>query len=157
MRANIERLTDDVAGKKGNIVDDPIKLKIYSNDCPDLTLIDLPGITRIDVHGQKDIERVTTEMAARYCKDPKTIILCVIPANQDMAVSDGLKLARDWDRNQERTIGVITKIDIMDKGTSAKRMLMNEEIHLKLGYIGIVNRAQEDINNRVPVEVALRK
>ncbi len=39
----------------------------------------------------------------------------------------------------------------MDKGTSAKRMLMNEEIHLKLGYIGIVNRAQEDINNRVPV------
>lgn len=157
MRANIERLTDDVAGKKGNIVDDPIKLKIYSNDCPDLTLIDLPGITRIDIHGQKDIEKVTTEMAARYCKDPKTIILCVIPANQDMAVSDGLKLARDWDRNQERTIGVITKIDIMDKGTSAKRMLMNEEIHLKLGYIGIVNRAQEDINNRVPVEVALRK
>ena len=157
MRANIERLTDDVAGKKGNIVDDPIKLKIYSNDCPDLTLIDLPGITRIDIHGQKDIEKVTTEMAARYCKDPKTIILCVIPANQDMAVSDGLKLARDWDRNQERTIGVITKIDIMDKGTSAKRMLMNEEIHLKLGYIGIVNRAQEDINNRVPVDVALRK
>ena len=157
MRANIEKLTDDIAGKKGNIVDDPIKLKIYSNDCPDLTLIDLPGITRIDIHGQKDIEKVTTEMAARYCKDPKTIILCVIPANQDMAVSDGLKLARDWDRNQERTIGVITKIDIMDKGTSAKRMLMNEEIHLKLGYIGIVNRAQEDINNRVPVDVALRK
>lgn len=90
-------------------------------------------------------------MAGRYCKDPKTIILCVIPANQDMAVSDGLKLARDWDRNQERTIGVITKIDIMDKGTSAKKMLLNEEIHLKLGYIGIVNRAQEDINNRVPV------
>lgn len=96
-------------------------------------------------------------MAARYCKDPKTIILCVIPANQDMAISDGLKLARDWDRNQERTIGVLTKIDIMDKGTSAKRMLMNEEIHLKLGYIGIVNRAQEDINNRVPVDVALKR
>ena len=65
-------------------------------------------------------------MAGRYCKDPKTIILCVIPANQDMAISDGLKLAREWDRTQERTIGVITKIDIMDKGTSAKKMLMNE-------------------------------
>lgn len=45
----------------------------------------------------------------------------------------------------------------MDKGTSAKKMLMNEEIHLKLGYIGIVNRAQEDINNRVPVDVALKR
>lgn len=44
----------------------------------------------------------------------------------------------------------------MDKGTSAKKMLMNEEIHLKLGYIGIVNRAQEDIKNKVPVEQALK-
>lgn len=65
-------------------------------------------------------------MAGFYCKDPKTIILCVIPANQDLSTSDGLKLARDWDKTGERTIGVITKIDIMDKGTSAKRMLMNE-------------------------------
>jgi len=44
----------------------------------------------------------------------------------------------------------------MDKGTNAKKMLMNEEIHLKLGYIGIVNRAQEDIINKVPVDVALK-
>ena len=91
-----------------------------------------------------------------YCKDPKTIILCVIPANQDLSTSDGLKLAREWDKAGERTIGVVTKIDIMDKGTNAKKMLMNEEIHLKLGYIGIVNRAQEDIINKVPVEVALK-
>ena len=61
-----------------------------------------------------------------YCADPKTIILCVIPANQDMATSDGLKLAREWDRDGIRTIGCITKIDIMDKGTNAKKMLLNE-------------------------------
>lgn len=95
-------------------------------------------------------------MAKRYCSDPKTIILCVIPANQDLSTSDGLKLAREWDPKGERTIGVITKIDIMDKGTSAKKMLMNDEIFLKLGYIGIVNRAQQDIKNKVPVEVALK-
>ena len=126
VKLNIEKLTDDVAGKGGMIVNDPIKLKIYSNDCPDLTIIDLPGITRIDVKGQKDVEKVTTEMAGFYCKDHKTIILCVIPANQDLSTSDGLKLARDWDKLGERTIGVITKIDIMDKGTSARKMLMNE-------------------------------
>lgn len=148
---NIAKLTDDVAGTGANIVDDPIKLRIYSVDCPDLTIIDLPGITRIDIKGQKDVERITTEMAMRYCGDPKTIILCVIPANQDLSTSDGLKLAREWDAKGERTIGVITKIDIMDKGTSAKKMLLNEEIHLRLGYIGIVNRAQEDIKNEVPV------
>jgi hypothetical protein len=66
VRSNIEKLTDDVAGKGGQIVNDPIKLRIYSNDCPDLTIIDLPGITRIDVRGQKDVERITTEMAGEY-------------------------------------------------------------------------------------------
>lgn len=66
MRTNIEKLTDDVAGKGGHIVNDPIKLRIYSNDTPDLTIIDLPGITRIDVKGQKDVEKVTTEMAGLY-------------------------------------------------------------------------------------------
>lgn len=69
-------------------------------------------------------------MAKRYCIDPKTIILCVIPANQDLSTSDGLKLAREWDVEQKRTVGVITKIDIMDKGTSAKKMLLNQEIRL---------------------------
>jgi hypothetical protein len=39
----------------------------------------------------------------------------------------------------------------MDKGTSAKKMLLNEEIPLRLGFIGIKNRAQEDIINKVPV------
>ena len=66
MRTNIEKLTDDVAGKGGQIVNDPIKLRVYSSDCPDLTIIDLPGITRIDVKGQKDVEKVTTEMAGTY-------------------------------------------------------------------------------------------
>ena len=65
VRSNIEKLTDEVAGTRCQIVDDPIKLRIYSNDCPDLTIIDLPGITRIDVKGQKDVEKVTTEMAAK--------------------------------------------------------------------------------------------
>ena len=53
--ANIQKLTDEIAGTHGNIVNDPIKLRVYSVDCPDLTIIDLPGITRIDMKGQKDI------------------------------------------------------------------------------------------------------
>jgi len=68
-------------------------MAIYSADCPDLTIIDLPGITRIplkDSDQTKDIERVTKTMASRYCSDKRTIILCVIPANMDMSTSDGL-------------------------------------------------------------------
>lgn len=62
-------------------------------------------------------------MATRYVADPRTIILCVIPANVDMTTSDGLQMARELDPRGIRTVGVITKIDIMDRGTNAKRML----------------------------------
>jgi len=133
-------------------------LNVFSNSCPDLTLIDLPGITRIPLaqsDQKEDIEKITKNMAATYCKDPRTIILCVIPANQDMSTSDGLQMARELDPNGERTIGVITKIDIMDKGTNAKKGLLGQEIPLKLGFVGVKGRSQQDIMDKMRVKRAL--
>lgn len=52
--------------------------------------------------------------------------MAVIPANADMSTSQGLDLARRWDPKGERTLGVITKIDIMDRGTDAKNMILNK-------------------------------
>lgn len=89
--------------------------------------------------------------------DPRTIILCVIPANADITNSDGLQMAREIDKRGVRTVGVITKIDIMDRGTNAKKMLMNQEVPLRLGYVGVKNRAQEDIINQIPVKDAIAK
>lgn len=92
-----------------------------------MTLIDLPGITRISQEEQDiDIEKTTTEMAKRYCIEERTIILAVIPANADMSTSQGLDLARKWDPDGSRTLGVITKIDIMDRGTDASKMIQNQ-------------------------------
>lgn len=125
-------------------MDKPIVLTIYSPTCPDLTLIDLPGITRIPLSGSDqplDIEKITRAMAHRYVSDPRTIILTVIPANADISTSDALQMARDLDPKGIRTVGVITKIDIMDKGTNAKRMLLGQEVPLRLGYVGIKNRS----------------
>lgn len=121
-------------------------------------MIDLPGITKVPLRnsGQsEDIERVTRDMVTRYIKDEKTIILVVVPANQDISTSDGLQLAKQIDPDGRRTIGVITKIDIMDRGTDAKKLLLGEEIHLKLGWVGIVNRSQADINEDKRVKNAL--
>ena len=61
-------------------------------------------------------------------KDERTIILCVIPANADISTSDGLQMARQLDPEGKRTIGVITKIDIMDRGTNAKNMLVGKDV-----------------------------
>lgn len=160
VRKQIDILTDKIAGKKKGIVDKPIVITIHSYSCPDLTVIDLPGITRIPLQGSdqgKDIEKVTKKMCLRYVKDPRTIILCVIPANADMTTSDALQMARDLDPKGVRTLGVITKIDIMDRGTNAKRMLLGQEVPLRLGYVGVKNRSQQDINDNMRVVKALKE
>ena len=158
VRETIEQLTDDVCKSDKNIVDKPIVLNVYSQTCPDLTLIDLPGVTRVPVGDQpKNIEEITKNMATRYCEDPLTIILCVIAANTDIATSDGLKLAKELDVNGSRTLGVLTKLDIMDQGTDAKKALMNEEIPLKLGYVGVKNRSKQDLVDKIPMKEAFKK
>jgi vacuolar protein sorting-associated protein 1 len=158
VRDAINELTDKVCGVSKDIVDKPIVLNVYSPTCPDLTLVDLPGITKIAIAGQRhDIEKVTRAMCHRYMSDSRTIILCVVPANADMTTSDGLQMARNLDKNGIRTIGVITKVDIMDRGTNAKRMIMNQDVTLRLGYVGVKNRAQEDIINQLSVKDAQDK
>lgn len=158
VRQEIERQTDEVAGGNKGIVDDPIVLTVYATGAPDLTLIDLPGITRVPVKGSdqvEDIEKVTRDMTLRYVQDPRTIVLAVLPANQDMSVSDALQIGRQVDQQGLRTIGVITKIDIMDQGTDATKMLRGEEVPLRLGYVGVRMRSQQDIINKKPVSEAI--
>ena len=156
IRNRIESLTDKVCGSNKGIVDQPIILQVFSTECPDLTVIDLPGITKIAIGDQvKDIEKITKRMVRRYCEEERTIILCVIAANADMTTSEALQMAQQMDSKGNRTIGVITKIDIMDRGTDARSMLLNELVKLRLGYIGVKGRSQEDINNKMTVSEAL--
>ncbi|CAD8208471.1 unnamed protein product [Paramecium octaurelia] len=158
VREYIVELTDKATGNSKDVVPDPIVMTVYSSDCPDLTVIDLPGITRIAIKGQReDIEKVTLEMATHYCQDERTIILAVCPANQDLSTSDGLQLAIKLDPTGSRTLGVITKIDIMDQGTDCRKELLGQVIPLKLGFVGVKNRNQKDINEKVRVGVALQR
>ena len=151
-------MTDEVCKSNKNIIDKPIVLNVYSQTCPDLTLVDLPGITRVPVGDQPDnIEEITKNMAIRYIDDPLTIILCVIAANNDIATSDGLKLAKQIDVSGSRTLGVLTKLDIMDAGTDARKALMNEEIELKLGYVGVKNRSKQDLINKLSMAETSKK
>lgn len=86
-----------------------------------------------------------------------SVILAVSPANVDLANSDSLKLARSVDPQGRRTIGVLTKLDLMDAGTNALDILTGRVYPLKLGFIGVVNRSQQDINSGLPMEAALAK
>ena len=81
--------------------------------------------------------------------------MAVTPANQDLANSDALKLARRVDPQGERTIGVLTKIDLMDEGTNCVDVLQGKVYPRRLGYIGVVCRSQKDIMSGKPIKDAL--
>lgn len=85
------------------------------------------------------------------------IILCVIPINQDLSVSEALSLAKEYDKEGNRTFGVLTKIDIMDQGTTCIGVLNNKVIKLKHGYVGVKCRSQKDIEANMTVEQALEE
>ena len=95
-------------------------------------------------------------MIKEFISQENTIILAVTPANQDLANSDALKLAREFDPEGLRTIGVITKLDLMDQDTDAKDIFEGRLLPLKKGYIGVVNRSQRDINTKTSIVEALQ-
>lgn len=117
-------------------------MNIHSHTCPTLTLVDLPGLTKVKINNQaEDTPQKTFNMSKTYISDPKTIILAVAPANADLATSDGLALALEVDPQKKRTIGVLTKVDLMDRGTNAQKILENKQVPLRLGYFGVKNRS----------------
>lgn len=144
--------TERLCGENG-ISDDAIGLKIYSPTVPDLTLVDLPGLTKVATEGQPhNLPQKIRAMVMKYIQPENSIILAITPANMDLANSDSLVIAREVDPSGQRTIGVLTKIDIMDQGTDCMDILQNKVYPLKLGYIGVINRSQKDINDHKPME-----
>ncbi len=123
-----------------------------------LTLVDLPGITKVPTGDQpEDVEEQIRAMCYEFISNPNAVILAVTAANQDLANSDGLKMARSVDPEGERTIGVLTKVDIMDHGTDCTDVLNNKVISLRRGYIAIVNRSQKDVQDNIPIRKGLAK
>ncbi|CAB0035145.1 unnamed protein product [Trichogramma brassicae] len=157
IRKEIEIETDRMAGANKGICPEPINLKIFSKSVVNLTLIDLPGITKVPVGDQpEDIEGQIRQLLLKYICNPNSIILAVTTANTDMATSESLKLSKDVDPDGRRTLAVVTKLDLMDAGTDAIDILCGRVIPVKLGIIGVVNRSQQDIMNKKTIQDALK-
>ncbi|ORX88564.1 hypothetical protein K493DRAFT_410947 [Basidiobolus meristosporus CBS 931.73] len=156
IREEIVKETESKTGKNAGISPQPINLRIYSPNVLTLTLVDLPGLTKVPVGDQpKDIEKQIRDMIIKYITKPNAIILAVTAGNTDLANSDGLKLAREVDPEGLRTIGVLTKIDLMDHGTDVVDILAGRIIPLRLGYVPVINRGQRDIDNKKSIHSAL--
>lgn len=157
VKREIENETARIAGNNKGINRQPMNLKIYSPHVLSLTLVDLPGLTKVPIGDQpSDIEKQTRNLISEYIAKPNSIILAVSPANVDIVNSEALKLARYVDPMGRRTIGVLTKVDLMDHGTNALDILSGRVYPLKLGFIGAVNRSQQDIQGNKPLAEALK-
>ncbi|XP_077353646.1 dynamin-1a isoform X6 [Festucalex cinctus] len=156
VRQEIEAETDRMTGANKGISPVPINLRVYSPHVLNLTLVDLPGMTKVPVGDQPaDIETQIREMLLQFVTKDNCLMLAVSPANSDLANSDALKIAKEVDAQGMRTIGVITKLDLMDEGTDAKDILENRLLPLRRGYIGVVNRSQKDIDGKKDITAAL--
>ncbi|XP_051836051.1 dynamin-1 isoform X5 [Antechinus flavipes] len=156
VRLEIEAETDRVTGSNKGISAVPINLRVYSPHVLNLTLVDLPGMTKVPVGDQPpDIEFQIRDMLMQFVTKENCLILAVSPANSDLANSDALKIAKEVDPQGQRTIGVITKLDLMDEGTDARDVLENKLLPLRRGYIGVVNRSQKDIDGKKDITAAL--
>lgn len=158
IRKEIQDETDRTTGHNKGISPVPINLRIYSPHVLNLTLVDLPGMTKVPVGDQPvDIEHQIRDMILTFIRQENCLILAVTPANQDLATSDALKLAKEVDPEGLRTIGVLTKLDLMDQGTDARDILENKVFPLRRGYIGVISRSQKDIDGRIDIRASIDK
>uniref|UniRef100_A0A671MUU4 Si:dkeyp-110c12.3 n=1 Tax=Sinocyclocheilus anshuiensis TaxID=1608454 RepID=A0A671MUU4_9TELE len=156
----VRRAQNMLAGDGVGICDDLISLEITSPDVCDLTLIDLPGITRVPVKGQpEDIGDQIRRLILKFTSKKETINLVVVPCNVDIATTEALRMAQGVDPDGLRTLAILTKPDLIDKGAEADilQVLQGKVVPLKKGYTIVRCRGQSDINENVSLVEATRQ
>ena len=149
----IEEQTKLKAGTTMNINNSSIILKIYSPNVPNLGLVDLPGLVMVactDKGQPKDIKEQIKSMIGSYISNERSTILAVIPARPDIEADPALELIKEYDPMGKRTIGILTKIDLMNKGTDVSDYLNNnnisKDLQFKYGYYAVKNRSTDELN-----------
>ncbi len=156
----IRKAQDIVAGTNGSITGELISLEIWSPDVPDLTLIDLPGIAREAVGNQpQDNGQQIKTLLKKYIGCKETIIVVVVPCNVDIATTEALKMAQEVDPTGERTLGVLTKPDLVNEGTeeTVLKIIQNEVIPLRKGYMIVKCYGQMDFCNELSFTSAIQQ
>uniref|UniRef100_A0A8C6ARY1 Interferon-induced GTP-binding protein Mx2 n=1 Tax=Monodon monoceros TaxID=40151 RepID=A0A8C6ARY1_MONMO len=147
---------DAVAGNGVGISHELISLEITSPEVPDLTLLDLPGIPRVAVGNQPhDIKA----LVKKYIQRQQTINLVVVPCNVDIATTEALSMAQEVDPDGDRTIGILTKPDLVDKGAEKGVLKVMQDLtyHLKRGYMIVKRRGQQEVTNKLSLAEATKE
>ena len=151
IRENITTFTQKYAGNEKNISYKEIVIRINSNSVPNLTLIDLPGLVMVACTDQGQPENIKDQikdLIKYYIIQPNTIIMGVLPARCDIEVDSALELIKEYDKTGSRTLGILTKIDLMNVNTDISNYLTNNisnDLKLNYGYFAIKNKNNTNI------------
>ena len=147
----IESETIRLAGKKKEISPRPIYVQIHSPRVPQLTLVDLPGLTMVACTDQgqpADIKQQISDMISGYLTSSRTLIMAIMPARCDLEADAALELIKRHDPHGDRSVGILTKVDLMNTGTDISEYLQNKmskDLAMKYGYFGVRNRTRDEM------------
>lgn len=118
-----------------------------------LTVVDLPGLISVANEEQTDDDvEIVQSMVDSYLTNPRTIILAVVQANNDIANQGIIQKSRRFDPAGERTVGIITKPDLINKGTENRiaRLAKNEDTtKLRLGFFLVRNPTPSELASAI--------
>ncbi|KAL3749806.1 hypothetical protein ACJRO7_010864 [Eucalyptus globulus] len=151
--AAIVSATDEIAGSSKGISNAPLTLVVKKDGVPDLTMIDLPGITRVPVHGQpENISEQILAMIMEYIRPEESIILNVVSATIDFPVCESIRMSQMVDQTGKRTLVVVTKADKAPEGLLEK--VTANDVNIGLGYVCIRNRIGDESYEEARLEEA---
>ncbi|KAJ0261788.1 Dynamin central domain-containing protein [Hirschfeldia incana] len=140
---SIRAATDVIAGSGKGVSDAPLTLHVKKANVPDLTMVDLPGITRVPVNGQpENIYEQISGMIMKYIEPQESIILNVLSATVDFTTCESIRMSRQVDKTGERTLAVVTKADMAPEGLLQK--VTADDVSIGLGYVCVRNRIGEE-------------
>ncbi|XWS57327.1 hypothetical protein CRYUN_Cryun09bG0164500 [Craigia yunnanensis] len=139
----INLATDEIAGNGKGISNIPLTLVVKKDVVPDLTMVDLPGITRVPVHGQpENIYEQIRDIIMEYIKPEESIILNVLSATVDFSTCESIRMSQIVDKTGERTLAVVTKADRAPEGLLEK--VNADDVNIGLGYVCVRNRIGDE-------------
>lgn len=141
-----ERMTMGASSNSTHFFDDVLQIRYVGPDVPCLTIVDLPGLIQSQLEGHQDEGvRQVHELVDRYMKDSNSIILAVVSARNDLENQAVFKKVKAFDSQGTRTLGIITKPDLLDSGSETElrfvKLAKNEIVRLKLGWHVVKNRS----------------
>ena len=139
----------DISAQKRTFSNDVLRLEITGPDQEHLSVIDVPGIFKNTTPGlttKSDIALVK-DMVLGYMENPRSVMLAVVPANVDVATQEILELANDVDPDGDRTLGVLTKPDLVDQGAEPRviDLVEGRTRVMKLGWHVVRNPGQQQL------------